>query len=167
MQHVDLIAEYLMQLQRELAGVDTAVAQIGFWQRIACWLTDVRSWLSLGYLLGNFFVATGLFTVFVTLVAMAFALLAVPVGTALGVPVVQMHGDDAEVWLLWQRIKPDANGTVHLSAAQCLLSGVLGLALATGTLWLARGTGWVYGQVVKAIQVAKPQAVAQRFAIIH
>jgi hypothetical protein len=144
-----------------------AVAQIGFWQRIRCWLTDVRSWLSLGYLLGNFFVATGLFTVFVTLVAMAFALLAVPVGTALGVPVVQMHGDDAEVWLLWQRIKPDANGTVHLSAAQCLLSGVLGLALATGTLWLARGTGWVYGQVVKAIQVAKPQAVAQRFAIIQ
>jgi hypothetical protein len=144
-----------------------AVAQIGFWQRIRCWLTDVRSWLSLGYLLGNFFVATGLFAVFVTLVAMSFALLAVPVGTALGVPVVQMHGDDAEVWFLWQRIKPDANGTVHLSAAQCLLSGLLGLALATGTLWLARGTGWVYGQVVKAIQVAKPQAVAQRFAIIH
>jgi len=25
----------------------------------------------------------------------------------------------------------------------------------------------VYGQVVKAIQVAKPQAVAQRFAIIQ
>lgn len=144
-----------------------AVAQIGFWQRIRCWLTDVRSWLSLGYLLGNFFVATGLFAVFVTLVAMSFALLAVPVGTALGVPVVQMHGDDAEVWFLWQRIKPDANGTVHLSAAQCLLSGLLGLALATGTLWLARGTGWVYGQVVKAIQVAKPQAVAQRFAIVQ
>jgi hypothetical protein len=144
-----------------------AVAQIGFWQRIRCWLTDVRSWLSLGYLLGNFFVATGLFAVFVTLVAMSFALLAVPVGTALGVPVVRMHTDDAEVWFLWQRIQPDANGTVHLSAAQCLVSGLLGLALATGTLWLARGTGWVYGQVVKAIQVAKPQAVAQRFAIVQ
>ena len=26
MQHVDLIAEYLLQLQRELAGVDAAVA---------------------------------------------------------------------------------------------------------------------------------------------
>ena len=84
-----------------------------------------------------------------------------------GVPVVQMPGDDPGVWFLWQRIQPDANGVVHLSAAQCLLSGVLGLALATGTLWLARGTGWVYGQVVKAIQVAKPQAVAQQFAIIQ
>lgn len=144
-----------------------AVAQIGFWQRIRCWLTDVRSWLSLGYLLGNFFVATGLFAVFVTLVAMSFALLTVPVGTALGVPVVQMHGDDAEVWFLGQHIQPDADGTLHVTAAQCLLSGVLGLALATGTLWLARGTGWVYGQVVKAIQVARPQAVAQRFAIVQ
>jgi hypothetical protein len=143
------------------------VAQIGIWQRIGCWLTDVRSWLSLGYLLGNFFVATFLFSVFVTLVAVVVALLAVPVGHILDLPVVRMHSEDPEVWFLWQRIQPDANGVVHLSAAMCLLSGVLGLALATGTLWLARGTGWVYGQVVKAIQVAKPQAVAQRFAIIQ
>ena len=28
MHHVDLIAEYLMQLQRELASVDTAVAHL-------------------------------------------------------------------------------------------------------------------------------------------
>jgi uncharacterized membrane protein len=144
-----------------------AVAQISFWQRIGCWLTDVRSWLSLGYILGNFFVATFLFSVFVTLVAVVVALLAVPVGHIFDLPVVRMQSEDPEVWFLWQRIQPDANGVVHLSAAQCLLSGVLGLALATGTLWLARGTGWVYGQVVKAIQVAKPQAVAQRFAIIQ
>ena len=143
-----------------------AVAQVGFWQRIGCWLTDVRSWLSLAYLLGNFFVATFLFAVFVTLVVTALALLAVPVGHALGLPVVQMHGQDAEVQFLWQRIVPDANGVVHLPTSICLLSGALGFALATAALWLARGTGWVYGQVVKAIQVARPQAVARQFTIV-
>jgi len=143
-----------------------AVAEVGFWQRIGCWLTDVRSWLSLAYLLGNFFVATVLFAVFVTLAATALALLAVPVGHVLGLPVVQMHGEDAEVQFLWQRIVPDENGVVHLSTSICLLSGVLGFALATATLWLALGTGWVYGQVVKAIQVARPQAVARKFTII-
>ena len=143
-----------------------AVAQVGFWQRIGCWLTDVRSWLSLAYLLGNFFVATFLFTVFVTLVATAFVLLAVPVGHALGLPVVHMQSEDAEVWFLWHRIVPDANGVVHLPTSTCLLSSALGFALATATLWLARGTGWVYGQVVKAIQVARPQAVARPFTIV-
>ena len=144
-----------------------AVAHVGFWQRIGCWLTDVRSWLSLAYLLGNFFVATFLFMVFVTLVAVVVALLAVPVGHVFDLPVVHMHTDDPDVWFLWQRIEPDANGVVHLSAAMCLFSGLCGITVATGTLWLARGTGWVYGQVVKAIQVAKPQAVAQRFAIVQ
>ena len=35
--------------------------------------------------------------------------------------------------------------------------GVLGLILMTGTLWIVRGFGWVYGRVVQAIQVARPQ----------
>ena len=142
------------------------VAEVGFWRRIGCWLTDVRSWLSLAWALGNFFVATFLFTVFVTLVATAFALLAVPVGHALGLSVVQMQSEDTEVQFLWHRIEPDANGVVHLSTSIRLLSGVLGFALATATLWLARGAGWVYGQVVKAIQVARPQAVARRFTVL-
>jgi hypothetical protein len=33
----------------------------------------------------------------------------------------------------------------------------MGLALMTGTLWLMRGLGFVYGRVVQAIQVARPQ----------
>ncbi len=142
------------------------VAEVGFWQRIGCWLTDVRSWLSLGYLLGNFFVATGLFALFIALAATSFALLAAPIGQALGLPVIQMHGDDAEVWFLFQRIKPDEHGVVHLSVTTCLVSVMVGFMLATATLWLARGTGWVYGQVVKAIQVARPQAVARRFTVV-
>lgn len=142
------------------------VAEIGFWRRIGCWLTDIRSWLSLAYLLGNFFVATGLFTLFVTLAAFAVALLAAPIGEAVGVPIVHLSEPDADVRFLWQRFEPDADGAVHLSLLSCLVSGLLGLALATGTLWLARGTGWVYGQVVKAIQVARPQAVARRFTVV-
>jgi hypothetical protein len=34
---------------------------------------------------------------------------------------------------------------------------ILGLALMTGTLWLMRGFGFVYGRVVQAIQVTRPQ----------
>jgi uncharacterized membrane protein len=142
------------------------VAEVGFWQRIGCWLTDVRSWLSLGYLLGNFFVATGLFAMFITLAATSFALLVAPIGQVLGLPVIQMHGDDAEVSFLFQRIEPDGSGVVHLSFLTCVVSLLAGLTLATATLWLARGTGWVYGQVVKAIQVARPQAVARRFTVM-
>jgi hypothetical protein len=142
------------------------VAEVGFWQRIGCWLTDVRSWLSLGYLLGNFFVATGLFALFITLAATSFALLAAPIGQALGLPTIQMDVDDTQVWFLGQRLEPDHDGLVHLSFMQGVASALGGLALATATLWLARGAGWVYGQVVKAIQVARPQAVARRFAVV-
>lgn len=142
------------------------VAEVGFWQRIGCWLTDVRSWLSLAWALGNFFVATALFSLFVTLGALALAMVVVPLALALGIPVIHVEGDTTEVQFLWERIKPDANGVAHLAALTSLLSSVLGLALATATLWLALGAGWVYAQVVKAIQVARPQAVARRFAVI-
>jgi hypothetical protein len=37
--------------------------------------------------------------------------------------------------------------------------GVIGFLLFTGTLWIARGFGWIYGHVVQAIQVARPQLV--------
>jgi hypothetical protein len=71
-----------------------------------------------------------------------------------------------EVQFLWERVTPDADGHVRISALTSALSIVLGMVLATATLWLALGTGWVYAQVVKAIQVARPQAVARRFTVI-
>jgi hypothetical protein len=142
------------------------VAEVGFWQRVGCWLTDVRSWLSLGYLLGNFFVATGLFALFIVLVASSVVLIAAPVGQAIGVPAIDIDGDETTLQFLWYRLQPDENGMVQLPFIACIVSLLCGLALATATLWLARGTGWVYGQVVKAIQVARPQAVARRFAIV-
>jgi len=142
------------------------IAEVGFWQRIGCWLRDVRSWLSLAWAFGNFFVATGLFSLFVTLGALSLVMVGVPLAQAGGFTAIRVDGDLAEVQFLWERVTPDDDGLVRLSAFTSVLSVLLGRALATGTLWLARGTGWVYGQVVKAIQVARPQAVAQRFAIV-
>ena len=142
------------------------VAQVGFWRRIGCWLTDIRSWLSLGYLFGNFFVATGLFCMFVTLGGLVLAMVGVPLMQAVGMTAIHMDENIGEVQFLWERITPDADGHVRISTLACVLSVALGMALATATLWLALGAGWVYAQVVKAIQVARPQAVARRFAVI-
>jgi hypothetical protein len=142
------------------------VAEVGFWRRIGCWLTDVRSWLSLAWALGNFFVATGLFCIFVVLGALVLMMVGVPLAQLAGLSAIQVDGDMSEVQFLWERVTPDADGHVRLSAFTSVLSIVLGMVLATATLWLALGTGWVYGQVVKAIQVARPQAVARRFAIV-
>ena len=58
----------------------------------------------------------------------------------------------------------DADGTVSLPGAAAPVSIAIGLALLTATLWLARGLGWVYGHVVQAIQVARPQPVRPRHA---
>ena len=143
-----------------------AVAEVGFWRRIGCWLRDVRSWLSLAWAFGNFFVATGLFSLFVTLGALSLVMVGVPLAQAGGFTAIRVDGDLAEVQFLWERVTPDADGLVRISAFTSVLSVVLGMAVATGTLWLARGAGWVYGQVVKAIQVARPQAVARRFTVI-
>ena len=142
------------------------VAEVGFWKRIGCWLRDVRSWLSLAWALGNFFVATGLFALFVALGALALVMVAVPVAQAAGMTEIHVDDDWREVQFLWERVTPDADGHVRISALTSVLSIVLGMALATATLWLALGAGWVYAQVVKAIQVARPQAVAQRFTVI-
>ena len=142
------------------------VAEVGFWQRIGCWLTDVRSWLSLAWTLGNFFVATAMFSLFVALGALVLAMVGVPLAQSAGMTAIHVDGDMGEVQFLWERITPDADGHVRISALACVLSVALGMALATGTLWLALGAGWVYAQVVKAIQVARPQAVARRFTVV-
>jgi hypothetical protein len=73
-------------------------------------------------------------------------------------------GDGAEqvtVQLLWWRLEPDASGAVHIPRAAAIPMIAVGLALATVTLWLMRGLGWIYGHVVQAIQVARPQAAGR------
>jgi len=131
---------------------------IGFWQRIWCWLRDVRSWLSLGFLLGNFPVSVVTFAVTFTLAVTSLALVVIPVIHILGYPIMNVSGDDADVHIMFMgtQLVPDAAGDVWLTAPLAVASLAIGLALATATLWLARGFGWVYGHVVQAIQVARP-----------
>ena len=133
--------------------------RIGFWQRIWCWLRDVRSWLSLGFLLGNFPVSVVTFAVTFTLAVTSLALVVIPVVHLLGHPIANVSGDDADINIMFMgtQLVPDAAGDVWLTAPLAVASLAIGLALATGTLWLARGFGWVYGHVVQAIQVARPQ----------
>ena len=137
-------------------GVD----HVGFWQRIWCWLRDVRSWMSLGYLLGNFPVSVVAFSVTFALAVTSAVLVAIPVIHLLGHPIANISGDDADVHItfLGTPLLPDADGNVWITAPLAVASLAVGLALATATLWLARGFGWVYGHVVQAIQVARPIA---------
>jgi len=93
-------------------------------------------------------------------------MVAVPLAQSAGMTAIHVDGDMREAHFLWERVTPDADGVVRISVLTSVLSIVLGMALATATLWLALGAGWVYGQVVKAIQVARPQAVARRFTVL-
>ncbi len=135
------------------------VADVGFWQRIWCWLKDVRSWLSLAYLYANFPVSVALFSITLTLAVLSAAMVFGPLLQAAGLPFVSISSDDVTVRYLWTELKPAADGTIRLPMSLALSSVGLGLALATATLWLVRGLGWVYGHVVQAIQVARPQAI--------
>jgi hypothetical protein len=139
-----------------VAGVE----EVGFWQRIWCWLRDVRSWMSLGYLLGNFPVSIVLFALTITIAMTSAVLLALPVLGAIGIPVGHVEwGDDVapSIEFLGSPLQPDANGDIWMTVPLAIVSIALGLALATAGLWLMRGLGWIYGHVVQAIQVARPR----------
>ncbi|MCX5651386.1 MAG: sensor domain-containing protein [Planctomycetota bacterium] len=128
---------------------------VSFWKRIGCWLRDVRSWMSLGYLVGIFPVSTLLFTVTITLVALSAWLLAAPVFYALDMPISQAAPGDG--FVLGSFLGVNSDGKIFLTGATVAPVFLMGLALMTGTLWLMRGFGFVYGRVVQAIQVARPQ----------
>ena len=134
------------------------VTDVGFWQRIWCWLKDVRSWLSLGYLYANFPVSVALFAITVTLAAVSAAMIVGPLAQIAGLPFVTISTDVGPVQYLWTELVPDAEGRIVLPPSLAFTSAALGLVLATGTLWLMRALGWVYGHVVQAIQVARPHA---------
>lgn len=122
-------------------------ASVTFWGRIKLWLSDGRSWLSVAFLLGNMPVSLLLFFVFFALTSISVAMTFAPLSACL-IPEAWGHSGTHFVFGSW-------SGD-HLPLPLALLSAALGLALFTGTLWLAKGCGWLYAQVVKAIQVSRP-----------
>ena len=50
-----------------------------------------------------------------------------------------------------------ADGNVWFPASATVPCVAIGLVGLTAVLWMVRGFGWVYGHVVQAIQVARPQ----------
>lgn len=129
-----------VRMPRRTAPV-AGVGMASFWGRIGLWLKDGRSWLSVAYLVGNYPIAIALFSVFVSLVA-----------TSLGLmfgPFAEMFDDRDQIQF----------GVLDGSFGLLLLGVPLGIALMTGTLWLAKGCGWLYAQVAKAIQVTRPVPV--------
>ena len=99
------------------------------------------------------------FIVIVVLASVGTALVFVPVGSLLGIPAVINLDSDADVHInmMGQQLQPDADGNILIPVLPALVIGLLGLFILTGTLWTARGLGVVYGHVVQAIQVARPQ----------
>ncbi|MBI1302691.1 MAG: hypothetical protein GC172_02740 [Phycisphaera sp.] len=131
---------------------------VGFWQRIVCWLRDGRSWLSLGYLFGNLPLSILIFTIMITALVLSMAFLALPLHWVLGIPLAFHAPDNGfEYWFFGLQIMPDAAGNVWLPGAAAVPSLLLGILLMTGTLWLSRGFGSIYGRIVQGIQVASPQ----------
>ena len=159
-----------VRMPRRVQPVEGADS-VGFWRRILCWLRDVRSWLSLAYLLGNFFISVGTFALTITLCAVSVSLVLAGAGSLLGLPVMMVDdggGDSIAIQVLGWRLEPNAQGVLQVPAGAAVTMIIFGLCVATATLWLMRGLGWIYGHVVQAIQVARPQATGrQPLARVH
>lgn len=135
-----------VRMPRRTAPV-AGTGMASFWGRIKLWLKDGRSWLSVAYLMGNYPVAVALFGVFIGLTTASMGLMFSPIAELFMPDHLFENGNGFHLGP-WQggRIPPGIG----------LLSILLGLALFTGTLWLAKGCGWLYAQVAKAIQVTRP-----------
>lgn len=135
-----------VRMPRRTAPV-AGTGMASFWGRIKLWLKDGRSWLSVAYLMGNYPVAVALFGVFIGLTTASMGLMFSPIAE-LFMPDHWFENGNGFHFGPWHggRIPPGIG----------LLSILLGLALFTGTLWLAKGCGWLYAQVAKAIQVTRP-----------
>jgi hypothetical protein len=138
-----------VRMPRRTAPV-AGTGMASFWGRIKLWLSDGRSWLSVAFLIGNMPVATLLFAVFFTLTVLSKALLFGPL-SELFMPDAWFENGNGFHLGPWQ------GG--HIPFGIALVSMGLGLVIFTGTLWLAKGCGWLYAQVAKAIQVSRPVPV--------
>ena len=112
------------------------------------------------------FFATAFFgsgLLFVALLSTSAALLGMPIVSLFSDATINL-GDSADnsLRVMGHQFERNASGEFIVPFFFTLLLFLLGLLLATCTLWLARGLGWVYGHVVQAIQVARPRAVLVR-----
>jgi len=127
--------------------------------RIWLWLRDVRSWLAVAFLVGNFPVSLALFTITITLMATGLGMLLAPLAEVLFNQPMIINQTGGTVHLFGHKYVPDpVTGQVDLPTSLLLLTSLLGFVLLTGTLWLSMGAAWVYANVVKAIQVSRPVA---------
>lgn len=151
-----------IRMPRRSHSVDVSSAG-GFWRRIWLWVKDTRSWLTVAFLIGNFPVAVACFSVVLTLLVTGIALTFGSAFELFGLGNL-VRAPDATFTLFDTTYTPDASGRIDLPVMLLLLMGLVGFAILTGTLWLSKGTVFIYAQVVKAIQVARPQAPQARCA---
>jgi len=124
---------------------------------IVAWLTDIRSWLATAFWIGNFPVALAVFILMVTLLSVGVSLLLAPLATLVpehaGIHIrpgarIQLLGTDY--------IADPITGQLPVPPSVYALMSVVGFLLLTATLWLSRAVAWLYGQVVKSIQLSRP-----------
>jgi hypothetical protein len=124
---------------------------------IVAWLTDIRSWLATAFWIGNFPVALAVFIFMVTLLSVGVSLLFAPLATLVpehaGIHIrpgarIQLLGTDY--------IADPITGRLPVPPSVYALMSVVGFLLLTATLWLSRAVAWLYGQVVKSIQLSRP-----------
>ncbi|MSR74332.1 MAG: hypothetical protein EXS14_02515 [Planctomycetes bacterium] len=148
-----------IRMPRRMQSVDTT-GTAGFWRRIWVWVTDVRSWLTVAFFIGNFPVAVFCFCVTVVLLALGGALTVGSVVTLFS-GARFMGASDGSVVIFDHTYMPDATGMIHVPVFLLIGLALLGLAILTASLWLSKGVALLYGQVVKSIQVVRPQPLAR------
>jgi hypothetical protein len=125
--------------------------------RIWLWLKDVRSWLSVAFLVGNFPVSVALFSITITLMTAGLGLLLAPLAQIVFDQPMIMNQTGGTVHLFGHEYAPDpVTGRIDLPTSLLLLTSLIGFVMLTATLWLSMGAAWVYANVVKAIQVSRP-----------
>lgn len=142
----------------DVSGVD------GFWRRLWLWIKDIHGWLTVGFLIGNFPIALFFFSVIVSLLAASISLLAIGIGGVVGHGLVGtvIVDEPCTIHVFNTPYVSDENGMFHVPFHVLALLTMIGFALLTATLWLSKGVAFVYAQVVKAIQVVRPQSLSQQ-----
>jgi hypothetical protein len=100
-----------------------------------------------------------LFVIIAVLTASSVILMSLPFMHFADAPIAHVDLDSGINIQPFGEIMPDEQGAVRLPLIVSIGLGVTGFLIFTGTLWIARGFGWIYGHVVQAIQVARPQLI--------